>query len=107
MTQHTGRHKINIHNTSRTFWIFEIKTPFLDSGHKKKTCHPFKALLRRNFDVMFVTKINLYQLIKEDCNWIFDLNEDFHPTNWKKKLAMKSFFFASAIVNLRSSEPAV
>ena len=34
MAQHVGRHKINIH-TSRTFWIFEIKNPFLDSGYKK------------------------------------------------------------------------
>ena len=28
----------------------------------------FKVLLRRNFDVMFITKNHLYQLIKEDCN---------------------------------------
>ena len=53
----------------------------------------FKVLLRRNFDVMFITKNHVYQLIKEDCN------EDFLPTNWKK-LALKSYFFASAIVNI-------
>ena len=48
---------------------------------------------------MFITKNHVYQLIKEDCNLKFDWNEDFHPTNWKK-LALKSYFFASAIVNL-------
>ena len=31
-----------------------------------------KVLLRRNFDVMFVTKNHLYQLIEEDCNLKFD-----------------------------------
>ena len=66
----------------------------------------FKVLLRRNSDVMFITKNHLYQLIKEDFNLKFDSNEDFHPTNWKK-VALNSCFFASAIVNLRSSEPAV
>ena len=42
-----------------------------------------KVLLRWNFDVMFITKNHLYQLIKEDCNLKYDWNEDFHPTNWK------------------------
>ena len=31
-----------------------------------------KVLLRRNFDVMFITKNHLYQLIEEDCNLTFD-----------------------------------
>ena len=31
-----------------------------------------KVLLRRNFDVVFITKKHLYQLIKEDCNLKFD-----------------------------------
>ena len=31
-----------------------------------------KVLLRRNFDVMFITKNHLHQLIKEDCNLKFD-----------------------------------
>ena len=31
-----------------------------------------KVLLRRNFDVIFITKNHLYQLIKEDCNLKFD-----------------------------------
>ena len=53
-----------------------------------------KVLLRRNFDVMLITKSHLYQLIKEDCNLKFDWNEDLHHTNWKK-LALKSCFCAS------------
>ena len=31
-----------------------------------------KVLLRRNFDVMFITKNHLYQLINEDCHLKFD-----------------------------------
>ena len=34
MTQHKHKHKINIHNASRTFSIFEIANPCLDSGHQ-------------------------------------------------------------------------
>ena len=36
--------------------------------HHRRQEHHFKVLLRRNFDVMFITKNHLYQLIKEDCN---------------------------------------
>ena len=31
-----------------------------------------KVLLRRNLDVMFITKNHLYQLINEDCHLKFD-----------------------------------
>ena len=31
-----------------------------------------KVLLRRNFDVMFITKNHFYQLINEDCHLKFD-----------------------------------
>ena len=46
----------------------------------KKVGSHFKVLLRRNFDIMFVTKIRLYQLIKKDCNniwlkWRFSLHK--------------------------------
>ena len=49
-----------------------------------------KVLLRRNFDVMFITKNHLYQLINEDCHLKFDWNEP----QTGKKLALKSFFFS-------------
>ena len=74
--------------------------------YMRKSQDVLKVLQRRNFYVMFITKNHLYQLINEDCHLKFDWNEDFLPTNWKK-LALKSCFSTSAIVNLRSNEPAV
>ena len=37
------------------------------TNYKAAIINNFKVLLRRNFDVMFITKNHLYQLIKEDC----------------------------------------
>ena len=49
------------------FGVFSNQTNYL--ALKRKT---FKVLLRRNFDVMFITKNHLYQLINEDCHLKFD-----------------------------------
>ena len=105
MTQHIGRHKINIHNTSRNFWIFEIINPFLDSGHKKLAIpskYYYAEILMLCLSQRFIYIRSLRKTVTE---YLIEM-KIFTPQTGKK-LALKSFFFAAAIVNLRPSEPAI
>ena len=58
--------------------FLQAKTAVLQYGYDKAhACarifaFSVKVLLRRNFDVIFITKNHLYQLIKEDCNLKYD-----------------------------------
>ena len=54
---------------SAKFYIYKCK---LSGVNPSLQVFKVKVLLRRNFDVMFITKNHLYQLIKEDCNLKLD-----------------------------------
>ena len=52
--------------------IWETNVSSQHNTDKASFFFAFKVLLRQNFDVMFIIKKHLYQLIEEDCNLKFD-----------------------------------
>ena len=48
------------------------KVEIIEKADARAYNFDFKVLLRRNFDVMFITKNHFYQFINEDCHLKLD-----------------------------------